>query len=114
MYMCMPIGIVIIACAHFSIAFKTLLSSVPEKPLEVVKAVHTFSTKDPGRLSVEAGDILLVLQKDVQAEDGWWLVKRERDNSQGLVPSLCLQPVPPECSPPEPGIQMQLLLNSVC
>ncbi len=88
----------------FAVTPSKLDSSVPGKPLEMVKAVHTFSTTDPGRLSVEVGDILLVLQKDVQAEDGCWLVKRERDTCQGLVPSAFL---PCPLSPlSKPGIRM--------
>ncbi len=69
-----------------------------------MKAVHAFQTTEQGRLSIEAGDVLVVLKKDVQV--GWWLVKRERDDVQGLVPSACLQPVSSKGSPYKQGIQL--------
>ncbi len=71
-----------------------------------MKAVQIFQATEQGQLSMEPGDILLVLQKDVQV--GWWLVKRERDNQQGLVPSAFLQPVLQESSLSEQGIHVKL------
>ncbi len=53
---------------------------------------------------MEAGDVLVVLKKDVQV--GWWRVKRERDDVQVLVPSAILQPVSSKGSPYKQGIQL--------
>ncbi len=94
---------------YYSCTVIYLLPSDPGEPFEVVKAVQAFSTTEPGQLSVEAGDILFVLKKDVQA--GWWLVKRERDNDEGLVPFALLQPVSPEDSPSKQGINLMSIME---
>ncbi len=54
---------------------------------------------------MEAGDILFILEKDVQ--DGWCRVRRKRDSNEGLVPfALILQPVSPEGSLPKEGMNL--------
>jgi serine/threonine protein kinase len=49
-----------------------------------VHAKYSFTAEDPGELSVEAGEELKLLFDT--PKDGWWTVRRVRDNSKGVVP----------------------------
>ncbi len=76
------------------------IPSVPEELVEVVKALYSYTATEPDELSVQAGDTLSVLQKDVQ--EGWWLV--QRGGCCGLVPENFVKAFPPAGgSPPETG-----------
>jgi hypothetical protein len=42
----------------------------------IVKAVHTFAAEHGDELEFEAGEDIIVLEKDDAFGDGWWRVSR--------------------------------------
>jgi uncharacterized membrane protein len=72
----------------------TAVSATASLPRHV--ALYTFSATADGQVSLVAGDVVSVL--DSAVGPGWWLVRNERTNEQGLVPLNYLEPKPSDAA----------------
>jgi serine/threonine protein kinase len=68
-----------------------------------VRAKYYFAPEEPGELSVEPGEELKLL--DNTPNDGWWMVRRVRDNSQGVVPATYIEIMGDDVSPPSTKVE---------
>ncbi|GAA5891794.1 hypothetical protein JCM5296_001863 [Sporobolomyces johnsonii] len=64
------------------------------KPEDVVWALHTFEAENEDELAFEAGERIVVLERDDQYGDGWFQGRNPR-GEQGLFPQSYTSPYPP-------------------
>ncbi|CAG8534476.1 4267_t:CDS:10 [Ambispora gerdemannii] len=82
---------------------KTKTLTVNRSPSIVESAKYDFNSSDSGELSFVKDDILQIIQKDDNDDNGWWLAKK--DGKQGWVPSNYLEEViDPTPSLPPPAL----------
>ncbi|GAA5962155.1 hypothetical protein JCM21900_006986 [Sporobolomyces salmonicolor] len=63
-------------------------------PEDVVWALHTFEAENEDELAFEAGERIVVLERDDQYGDGWFQGRNPR-GEQGLFPQSYTSPYPP-------------------
>lgn len=64
--------------------------------LGVYRAIYDYEPQSEGELSIKDGDLLFVLEKDVDGD--WWRAKRkategEEEEPEGLIPSNYIEEV---------------------
>lgn len=71
--------------------------AVSEKPQ--VKVKYDFSSPESNQLTIKAGEILELTQKE---NNGWWLCKNTRTGAQGWAPSAYVEEIEQVRAPPPP------------
>ncbi|KAI9136133.1 hypothetical protein BKA69DRAFT_1042806 [Paraphysoderma sedebokerense] len=61
----------------------------------VVYALHDFNAEDEDEVTFKVGDEIVVLEKDEEYNDGWWM-GRTRDGQIGLFPANFVSERPPQ------------------
>ena len=49
---------------------------------EIVYAIHSFEAEADDEIAFNAGDSIIVLEKDEKYMDGWWQVKKKKAKSK--------------------------------
>ncbi|KNE64904.1 hypothetical protein AMAG_10570 [Allomyces macrogynus ATCC 38327] len=66
---------------------------MPVGQFEVVYALHDFKAEDEDEVSFSAGEEIVVLERDDEFGDGWWM-GRTQDGQIGLFPANFTSPTP--------------------
>ncbi|KAI9184465.1 hypothetical protein H9P43_003518 [Blastocladiella emersonii ATCC 22665] len=60
---------------------------------DIVYAIHDFKAEDEDEVSFKAGEEIIVLERDAEFNDGWWM-GRTQDGQIGLFPANFTSPTP--------------------
>lgn len=60
---------------------------------ETVYATHNFNAENEDEISLRAGEVVIVLEKDEGYQDGWWRVKNRDRTALNTFHALTTQSV---------------------